>query len=195
MKKSLVPFTLFVLVAILFSSCGNSSKLTFTKRHYRSGYYVNFGGKNHTTTTSAVKLPEKTKYQTVAAPAAKPMGRATENSPVAPPKIQNRISNKPVAEKEQIFSTTTATALTINQKASTQNTWVNDDVMGSSGDGNHSRNNASVPFVVIVIFAIIIPPLGVGLMYGINNYFWIDLILTLLFFFPGMIFALVVVLM
>jgi len=66
---------------------------------------------------------------------------------------------------------------------------------GSVGDGHHDRDNSSVPFVVIVLCAIFIPPLGVGLMYGINSYFWIDLILTLLFFFPGMIFALIVVLM
>ncbi len=46
-----------------------------------------------------------------------------------------------------------------------------------------------------IIFAILIPPLGVYLHEGvINNKFWIDLILTLLFFIPGMIYALIVVL-
>ena len=46
-----------------------------------------------------------------------------------------------------------------------------------------------------VLFAILIPPLGVYLHEGeINKRFWIDLLLTLLFFLPGMIYALVVVL-
>lgn len=46
-----------------------------------------------------------------------------------------------------------------------------------------------------VIFAILIPPLGVYLHEGeINNRFWIDLLLTLLFFLPGMIYALIIVL-
>jgi len=49
--------------------------------------------------------------------------------------------------------------------------------------------------VLQVIFAILIPPLGVYLHEGeINKRFWIDLLLTLLFFLPGMIYALVVVL-
>ena len=49
--------------------------------------------------------------------------------------------------------------------------------------------------VVQVIFAILIPPLGVYLHEGeINSRFWIDLLLTLLFYLPGMIYALVVVL-
>jgi uncharacterized membrane protein YqaE (UPF0057 family) len=46
-----------------------------------------------------------------------------------------------------------------------------------------------------VLFAILIPPLGVYLHEGeINKRFWIDLLLTLLFFLPGMIYALVRVL-
>jgi uncharacterized membrane protein YqaE (UPF0057 family) len=49
--------------------------------------------------------------------------------------------------------------------------------------------------VVQVIFAILIPPLGVFLHEGaINSKFWIDLLLTLLFYVPGMIYALIVVL-
>ena len=48
--------------------------------------------------------------------------------------------------------------------------------------------------IICIIFAIFIPPLGVGLHEGITTNFWIDLILTLLFYLPGMIFALIVVL-
>jgi uncharacterized membrane protein YqaE (UPF0057 family) len=46
-----------------------------------------------------------------------------------------------------------------------------------------------------ILFAILIPPVGVLLHEGeINNRFWISLLLTLLFFIPGMIYALIVVL-
>ena len=46
-----------------------------------------------------------------------------------------------------------------------------------------------------VILAILLPPLAVYLHEGeINTKFWIDLILTLLFFIPGVIYALIVVL-
>lgn len=49
--------------------------------------------------------------------------------------------------------------------------------------------------VLLVILAILLPPLAVYLHQGeINTKFWISLILTLLFFLPGVIYALIVVL-
>ncbi len=49
--------------------------------------------------------------------------------------------------------------------------------------------------LLLVILALLLPPLAVYLHEGaINNKFWISLILTLLFFIPGVIYALIVVL-
>lgn len=48
--------------------------------------------------------------------------------------------------------------------------------------------------LLLVIVAILLPPLAVGLYEGITTNFWIDLLLTLLFYIPGLIFALVVIL-
>lgn len=49
--------------------------------------------------------------------------------------------------------------------------------------------------VLLVILAILLPPLAVYLHEGeINTKFWIDLVLTLIFWVPGVIYALVVVL-
>ncbi|GEO07247.1 hypothetical protein AAE02nite_49110 [Adhaeribacter aerolatus] len=55
------------------------------------------------------------------------------------------------------------------------------------------QTNASGSNIVEIIFAILIPPVGVFLHEGINNRFWISLLLTILFFIPGMIYALLVV--
>ena len=56
-------------------------------------------------------------------------------------------------------------------------------------------NAPSTNTLLLVILAILIPPLAVYLHQGkINNKFWISLILTLLFFIPGMIYSLIVVL-
>lgn len=56
-------------------------------------------------------------------------------------------------------------------------------------------NQPSTNQVLLVILAILLPPLAVYLHEGvINNKFWLDLILTLLFFLPGVIYALIVVL-
>ena len=48
--------------------------------------------------------------------------------------------------------------------------------------------------VLLVILAILIPPLAMALYDGISTRFWISLLLTLLFILPGVIYTLVVIL-
>jgi len=47
--------------------------------------------------------------------------------------------------------------------------------------------------VLLIILAILLPPLAVYLKKGVKKDFWINLILTLLFYLPGIIHALIVV--
>ena len=57
------------------------------------------------------------------------------------------------------------------------------------------KAEASTSTLLEVILTILIPPVGVLVHEGgINNKFWIDLILTLLFYIPGLIYGLIVVL-
>ena len=54
---------------------------------------------------------------------------------------------------------------------------------------------ASTNTLLLVILAILLPPLAVYLHEGeINNRFWISLLLTLLFWLPGVIYALIIIL-
>jgi uncharacterized membrane protein YqaE (UPF0057 family) len=54
---------------------------------------------------------------------------------------------------------------------------------------------ADTSLLLLVILAILLPPLAVYLKEGeINSRFWVSLILTLLFWIPGVVFALLVVL-
>jgi len=55
------------------------------------------------------------------------------------------------------------------------------------------QQDASDDYVLMMVLAIIIPPLGVGLTYGITAEFWISLILTLIFWLPGAIYSAIVV--
>lgn len=48
--------------------------------------------------------------------------------------------------------------------------------------------------LLLIIVAIIFPPLAVGLKAGIGKSFVINLLLTLLFYIPGLIHALIVIL-
>ena len=194
MKKLFAPILLFAITGILFTSCSNTSKLAFAKRHYRSGYYVNFGGKSHTViATSSINAPTITKHQITPIPIAQPEKYIAVNTYVSVSKKSITATKIPTIKNIQGNNFASTNSSSVNQKTLVLNTGMNNDVSGSVGDGH--RDNVSVPFVVIVLCAIFIPPLGVGLMYGIDSYFWIDLILTLLFFFPGMIFAIIVVLM
>jgi uncharacterized membrane protein YqaE (UPF0057 family) len=56
------------------------------------------------------------------------------------------------------------------------------------------KTKSSVDPIILIILAILLPPLAVYLVDDISTPFWIDLILTLLFFLPGMIYALYIVL-
>jgi uncharacterized membrane protein YqaE (UPF0057 family) len=47
--------------------------------------------------------------------------------------------------------------------------------------------------IIKIIFAIILPPLGVFLEVGITKHFWINILLTILGFIPGIIHAIWVI--
>ena len=191
MKKIVVPITLFALAVILFTSCSNSSKLAFSKRHYRSGNFHDVIPKNQTAANiSVAALPLKANHISSAAIVSKSAAKPVEASPRLVP-MQKNESQK----VKHIYSQQVANSIAANQNILLLNA---DKNVYSGYDEEHEHHEASdadVSFVVIVLCAIFIPPLGVALAYGIDSYFWIDLILTLLFFFPGMIFALIVVLM
>jgi uncharacterized membrane protein YqaE (UPF0057 family) len=62
-------------------------------------------------------------------------------------------------------------------------------------DKRAGRAEPSDNTVLLVILAILLPPLAVYLSQGeINTKFWISIILTLLFWIPGVIYALIVIL-
>lgn len=56
-----------------------------------------------------------------------------------------------------------------------------------------SSSGAEVTLLIIIL-TILLPPLGVGLVFGIQKEFWISLLLTILFYFPGLIYSLFVIL-
>jgi uncharacterized membrane protein YqaE (UPF0057 family) len=188
MKRLLVSVVLFAVG--LLSACDKQTGLTLTKRHYRSGYYVYLGGRTRTH---------------IAAITARQVERIADPIQTIETKQVNYITSKPVAitnAKPNVFQKVLAVKrmflrndTKVNSVSVCQNNFIrNRSVIDNLQRQSTHEKNVEVPFAAIVVCAIFIPPLGVGLMYGIDDYFWIDLVLTLLFFLPGMIFALVVVL-
>jgi uncharacterized membrane protein YqaE (UPF0057 family) len=96
---------------------------------------------------------------------------ATETNAVEAGKsIENEWKNKSAKEKHSV------------RKALKQAV---KDAKGSASDSET---------ILLVILAILLPPLAMALYDGISNRFWISLLLTLLFFVPGVIYTLVVIL-
>lgn len=60
---------------------------------------------------------------------------------------------------------------------------------------SNSKSNSSKKLeeVILAILAVLLPPLAVFLYEGLSTNFWIDLILTLFFWLPGILFAFYVI--
>lgn len=54
-------------------------------------------------------------------------------------------------------------------------------------------NDSTLGDLVKILFAILLPPLGVFLEVGLTKHFWINILLTLLGFLPGVIHAVYVI--
>ncbi len=59
-------------------------------------------------------------------------------------------------------------------------------LLGQSGNG--ARENQAMD-IIRLIFAIILPPVGVFLQVGFGLHFWINILLTLMGYLPGIIHA------
>jgi uncharacterized membrane protein YqaE (UPF0057 family) len=196
MKKQLKSTLLIATIGILFPSCSNLSKISLTKRHYRRGYYVELGNKTNalpispTTSRLIIKPRNQISFPAIAAKPKEPILANTEK--VSKEKINSVqkivITQKEIQQADENMNNSSLPKLSVENN-------LTQAYRNSQAGEVRAEVNVNVSYALIIICAIFIPPLGVGLMYGINSYFWIDLILTLLFFFPGMIFALIVVLM
>ncbi|WP_421785202.1 YqaE/Pmp3 family membrane protein [Hyphobacterium sp.] len=58
----------------------------------------------------------------------------------------------------------------------------------------HTPSNEGTKDIIRILLAILLPPLGVFLQVGLGVHFWINLILTLLGYIPGIIHAVWIIL-
>ena len=56
------------------------------------------------------------------------------------------------------------------------------------------KSNEGTKDILRIVAAILLPPLGVALQVGLTKQFWINVLLTILFFIPGLIHALYIIL-
>lgn len=82
-------------------------------------------------------------------------------------------------------------------------TWEGSKIWGSRHERPHGRSLAvstatlkqrcSTTDIIRTIFSIILPPLGVFLQVGVGKHFWINIVLTMLGYVPGIIHAIGVI--
>jgi len=213
MKKLPLLITLVTLTGMMLSSCSRLENITVTKRQHRSGYYVDLGSRKKETPVRKVaksNLPEE-----------KPVAVITETSPtvaVTEPTIKQEnvsLANsttestpapqsnwaKQALKKKEVHSETTNNIFASRQTTSEIKEIVNSETLkkrtrsfADSIDQLRTNTSEDVPFWLLIVLAIILPPLAVGLKFGISTEFWISILLTLLFWLPGVIYALILIL-
>ena len=204
MRNSTLSILSLALITLILGSCSTSSDLTDTsvlkKRRYMKGYQVNIKGINHETKRSSVT----TEMESVEA---KPIN-AMKSDNMAQASLSSEITE---ADMKPNPITPFAKESTTSKKAEreTKTTPFKTQIETSKQSSKHqvskryrSNSNLVVPantavasggesFLLYIILAIILPPLAVGLLYGIGLEFWISLVLTIIFWVPGMIYALI----
>jgi hypothetical protein len=162
MKKILASLTLFALSGILLSSCSNSSKLAITKRHYRSGYYVDFSRRRPTPAVARI-LPDN-KHKSVQIITTKPENLVAMNtSTVVKPEV---FQNTPNPSKQQASDAKTINLTATNKNISVINSNKIIDIPvlenkqtsyegNIGGDRGAERDALSLLWIVIVVILIL----------------------------------------
>jgi uncharacterized membrane protein YqaE (UPF0057 family) len=117
--------------------------------------------------------------------------------PAQPPLGAINVSNNKDEQNEAVFTDYNYVVKGVkgNPKTEMNNYQNKPDIVQPVNYSNSSKPSSNgVPYWLIVILAIFIPPLAVAIAYGIVDKFWICLLLTFCFFIPGMIYALIQVL-
>ena len=205
------PLILIALIATIVTSCSTSQNVgggMLQKRKYTKGFYWNHGGNGRSVDQAVAKEEIKQEEAVIAAaPEAVKQESVVKNTPaqtaenvVVPGVSENKdvtaaahTAVVPAVKNEREAPFRKPASKTDEQKQTVlkKNKSVNDVMRKKQKSG---AGDADGMFVLAVIFAILIPPIGV-LIY--TNIDWmkvlICLLLTILFFLPGMIYALLVV--
>jgi len=207
MKTNLLRILPILFVAAIFSSCSTSSDLSSNsivkKRKYTKGYHVDFRQKNEKKSADVFVAEIKPNVITDSKPeshhvqsldmSASTTDKITEADLTARAIPVKTTSTSKKMDNQDLTNSKTPEAATSMKEAKR-------DLRNSMRESRKEMKSSSSAglqdesLILYVILALIIPPLAVGLLYGIGTEFWISLILTLLFFVPGVIYALIKVL-
>ncbi len=194
--KKIYVLTL-VAIALIYSSC------TVEKRHYMSGYHVEWNhkapkiGGDGNTTAEAAETPK------ISNPTENTQTTVTETSVTYVNSLEKNITSQTATKSDteipnDVASNSNEKVVVKKNEIKESNNKVIAPILMNSTNATQSVANhesSDTDLVILVILAILLPPLAVFLKEGSwNSRCWIDLILCLLFFIPGVIYALLIVL-
>ena len=197
--------TLTFLIIILITSCQTNSKLgsssIIQKRRYTKGFNLNIkkpviskeenthDGFSETTLAEAEKVIQPDKLESASFQlktdesnkrklASEKLSQSLLNESLKSRDREKEISSSPPTPAGEVYP------LSINDGTSSFTTRATPSAAGGGAEVT----------VLIIILTILLPPLGVALVFGLSGEFWLSLLLTILFYFPGLIYSLIVIL-
>jgi uncharacterized membrane protein YqaE (UPF0057 family) len=193
--KNKISLGLFTLVlAAIISSCSTSidvaSNRKIQKRKYNKGFFVSdnnapFNRKKDNRGTITIKAEE---FLTKEAKTDDELSKKTIKTDASKiVEITNTISSDlKISTEVNVNENTIATfnsnieKTDKNNSIKVENNKEGNNVKTSKIENNSNSSKSDLMFIVLVILAIILPPLAVFLYEGITERFWIDLILAVL---------------
>jgi uncharacterized membrane protein YqaE (UPF0057 family) len=201
--KKVSQVIVVVVIAVGLFSC---NVIDITKKRYSNGYYISTSGGRKVNTqdhivkekTSEVAVivneANKEEVAEVVAPAniahvvtvEKTQDVSTEqnNNVFNITKIQHKKKQTLLANSKALFAIKSS-KLAVSKLQMNETKFI--EKKGNKTSRVDDRQ------LLLIILAILLPPLAVFLKKGLDTMFWISLLLTILFWFPGVIFALLVV--
>ncbi len=208
--KKIIAFSLVVLFLTACSTSNNvASNKLFQKRKYNKGWHVNSSKKIDKTTSSQT---EEVVYAEELIKSDAEESTKNNNILLAENKESHveKLDNFKTEDLKQSKTTNQSVGDNVAKASGlTDNTALNSEIIIEenhqnineskskliTNSSNEAPNSGSdVGIVLLVILAILLPPLAVFLARGIGTEFWISLILTLFLWLPGVIYALLIVL-
>ena len=175
LKSLLSISSIFVLLAILVSSCG--STLNITKKRHSNGYYVNIGNDSHDGTNKSDQKKNKK------SDLADLINEKSSNDDMAS-NVEG--SDEADGENSKSDNETNAKSLSAEQLAAAEefskmSTLKKIKALKNAKKAGKLDDNTDFYFVLLVLLALILSPIAVFMHGdGISTHFWINLVMWLL---------------
>lgn len=197
-RKSLLHFSLAILVIQFLFSCSSAEYYRFAPSQQETYKKVKEKPAPTVTPTEIAVAPSFEAPERVATAKSELSLQASAQAPKRTLFVKNKFEAKVLAPEKII--PTAPTELSAQEaealaKVQTQVALLTKAQKKEIKTGIKGilRENASESTILKVILAVLLPPLAVFIHEGITTRFWISLLLTLLFWIPGVIYALLVV--